>query len=139
MPLKTSTDDQVSMNLTPMLDVVFTIIFFFLVASKFVDPESNIALDVPRVADQGTLTAAPEKQMVNVHRNGSITLNDQAVTAEELTQQLAAARAQYAELGVVVRGDAAGQFQNVATALNAVRQAGISDLGIAVRVTGEGD
>jgi biopolymer transport protein ExbD len=139
MPLKTATDDQVSMNLTPMLDVVFTIIFFFLVASRFVDPESNIALDVPRVADQGTLTAAPDKQVVNVLRSGAITLNDQAVTAEELTAQLAAARAQYAELGVVVRGDAAGQFQNVATALNAVRQAGISDLGIAVRVTGEGD
>ena len=89
-------------------------------------------LTVPKVSDKLTLTAAPQRRVVNVYQDGSVTLDDQPLTLEQLTSQLAAARSEYTELGVIVRGDAAGSFQNVADALSAVRLAGISDMGIAV-------
>jgi biopolymer transport protein ExbD len=133
MPLKTTADDQININLTPMLDVVFNIIIFFLVATKFVDLESSIPLDVPKAADRGTLTPAPDKQVVNVLRDGTIMLNDRPVTAVQLTAELTAARAQFAELGVIVRGDASSALQPVVTALTAVKDAGIADLSVAVR------
>jgi biopolymer transport protein ExbD len=47
---------------------------------------------------------------------------------------LAAARAQYSDLGVLVRGDGQGVFQRVAEVLNACKQAGIQELGITVRL-----
>jgi biopolymer transport protein ExbD len=53
---------------------------------------------------------------------------------EELTRRLGEARAQYSGLKVLVRGDGKGQFQRVAEVLNACKQAGISELGISVRV-----
>lgn len=135
MPLKTHLDDQPSLNLTPMIDVVFNLIIFFMVGTQMTDPERNIELKVPRVADRGVLTAAPERKVVNVYRDGVITLDHQEVTIEELTSRLAAMRRQYEDLGVLVRGDAEGKFQFVAEALNACKQAGIRELGISVQLT----
>lgn len=134
MPLKTHIDEQPTLNLTPMIDITFLIVIFFLVGTQFKDVESQIGVNVPQVGHAEAKTAAPEKRIVNVDRRGLITLDQQVVTLEQLTARLAAARGQYADLGVIVRGDAQGEFQNVASALSAVRAAGISDMGIAVRL-----
>jgi biopolymer transport protein ExbD len=138
MPLKTSHDEPPAINLTPMIDVVFNLIIFFVLGTKFIDLEHNIDVHVPKVSDVQALTPAPEKHVVNVFRDGQIALDNRLVTAEELQAELRAARGQYAELGVIVRGDADGAFQNVATVLNACRQAGVSDMGISVRLAKKG-
>jgi biopolymer transport protein ExbD len=132
MPLKTSMDEAPALNLTPMIDVLFNILIFFLVGTTFADAERDLQLSVPKVSDKLTLTAAPQRRVVNVYQDGSVTLDNEPLTLQQLTSELTAARKEYAELGVIVRGDAAGSFQNVADALSAVRLAGISDMGIAV-------
>ncbi len=134
MPLKTHLDEQPTLNLTPMIDIVFLLIIFFMVGTKFTELERRIALKVPEVADKGALTAAPERKVVNVFRDGSITLDRTPVTLDELTARLAASRSQYEDLGVLVRGDATSEFQGVASVLNACKQAGIRNLGISVRL-----
>ena len=83
------------------------------------------------------MSAAPEKKIVNVYRDGQITLNGKIVTLSELIDKLAAARAQYKALGVVVRGDGAAPFQPIADVLGACKQAGIAELAIAVEVAAE--
>lgn len=134
MPLKTHADEQPTLNLTPMIDIVFLLIIFFMVGTKFSELERKIGLQIPEVSDGGPLTAAPEKRVVNVYRDGQITLDRQQVTLEELTATLAAARSQYNDLGVLIRGDATSAFQRVAEVLNACRQAGIAELGISVKI-----
>lgn len=133
MPLKTSIDEQPTLNLTPMLDVVFLLIIFFMVGTQFSEIERKIKLEVPAVSQTAALTAAPSKKVINVYADGQITLDRQEVTLDELIGQLAAARQQYADLGVLIRGDASGAFQTVAEVLNACKQAGIVDLGISVK------
>jgi len=133
MPLKTHLDDEPTLNLTAMLDVMFLLIIFFMLGTRFVDNERKIGLRVPEVVDRGALTAAPARKEVNVYRDGAVTLDKNPVTLDELTTRLAAARRQYSDLGVLVRGDARGEFQNVAAVLTACKQAGIQDLGITVR------
>jgi biopolymer transport protein ExbD len=119
--------------MTPMIDCVFLLLIFFMLGTKFADPERNIRLRVPEVADRGTLTAAPERKVINVFRDGSITFDRQRVSLDELKSKLTALRRQYNDLGVLVRGDARGEFQNVAAVLNACRQVGVQDLGIMVK------
>ena len=133
MPLKTHLDDEPTLNLTAMIDVMFLLIIFFALGTRFVDDERKIGLRVPEVVDRGALTAAPARREVNVYRDGTIALDRQTVSLEQLTTRLAAARRQYSDLGVLVRGDARGEFQNVAAALAACKQAGIRELGITVR------
>jgi biopolymer transport protein ExbD len=127
-------DDQPSLNLTSMIDVVFLLIIFFMVGTKFTVMERKIGLKVPQVADVRALAPAPEKRVVGVYRDGRITLDREFVSLDELKSKLAITRQEYSDLGVVVRGDADGAFQNVATVLSACREAGISELGISVRL-----
>ena len=134
MPLKTHFDEQPTINLTPMLDIVFNIIIFFMVATKFAEMEHKIELQVPQVADVQALTPAPERRVINVYRDGRIALDRDFVSLDQLVARLSEARREYAGLGVMVRGDAEGAFQNVAGVLGACRQAGIQEMGVSVRL-----
>jgi len=137
MPLKTQHDDQPTLNLTPMIDVVFLLIIFFMVATQFSERECDIELELPEVASASALTSAPKQRVVAVRENGQITLDHDEVTLAELTRRLTAARREYPHTSVVIRGDAACAFQHVAAALAACKEANISDLGITVRIAGK--
>ena len=134
MPLKTHQDETPSLNLTPMIDIVFLLIIFFMVGTKFTELERQLELEVPQIAEAGALAAAPERKVINVYSDGRIRLDSDFVSVEELRGKLEKARSEYEGLGVIVRGDAEGPLQNVASVLGACKQAGVSDLGISVRL-----
>jgi len=134
MPLKTYLDEQPSINLTPMIDIVFLLIIFFMVGTKFVEMEREIAVKVPEVTDSGNLSPVLPKRVINVHHDGQISLDHRFVTIEQLGSELATARRQHEDLGVIVRADGEGAFQNVATVMNVCTQAGISKLGFSVKL-----
>src|SRR5262249_37815016 len=114
MPIRNQPDEIPTLNLTSMIDVLFLLIIFFMVGTKFIEAERQIDLKLPQVAANQSLSAAPEKKIVNVYRDGQITLDRANVTLEELTRRLATARSQYRALGVLVRGDGAAPFERVA-------------------------
>ena len=120
--------------MTPMIDVIFQLIIFFMVGSSFARMEKKLGLDVPTVSNQAALSDAPAKKIVNVYRDGKVTLDSQSVTLNELTKRLADARSQYRDLGVVVRGDGAIELQRTVEVLQAVKQSGVAEMAIAVRV-----
>jgi biopolymer transport protein ExbD len=134
MPLKTHQDELPALNLTPMIDVVFLLIIFFMVGAKFAD-ERDIKLHVPAVGQASPNQNLGERRVINVMRDGRILLNDNEVTLTELTNQLQTERQHASQLSVAVRGDADGAFQNVASVLSACRAAGIGDMAISVRIT----
>jgi biopolymer transport protein ExbD len=139
MPLKLSQhDDTPMLNLTSMIDVLFLLIIFFMVATKFDEMERNIEVAVPEVAQAGEKTPPPRPMVVAVLADGNVELDGKPLTLPELTSNLAAARTPLTEPTVVIRGDASCRFQHVASALAACQQAGISDLGITVRIAGVG-
>ena len=65
-----------------------------------------------------------------------LAIGGEIVTSEQLVARLTAARTPLSEPSVVIRGDAECAFQHIASALAACRQAGISELGITVRMAG---
>ncbi len=135
MPLKIQRDDETSINLTPMIDIVFLLIIFFMVGTKFSELneiERDIALQVPQVTDARALTSAPRKRVINVYRDGRIVLDEKPVSIDQLQMELANARLQYQKLGVVIRGDADSRYQNVANVIATCRKADITDLNISV-------
>ncbi len=132
MPLKTHQDDLPAINLTPMIDIVFNLIIFFMVCTRFTDIEKKVDLSVPQVGGASGLSAVQRSRMINIHRDGSIVLDSQPVTLTELRSILAAANRQYEGLEVTIRGDGFTPYQHVAAVMTACRQAGISEMGIAV-------
>lgn len=134
MRLKTFTEEIPPINLTPMLDVVFNLMIFFMVATQFADAERQMDLKVPTVTDAAPLTPAPKKQIINVNASGSCTLNGREYDLPALTAELADIKQQYPDLGVLVRGDGQCKFENVARVLAACSKARIAETSIAVRL-----
>jgi len=137
MPLKVQRDDQTAINLTPMIDIVFLLIIFFMVSSHFtnknVSPERDIAIKVPQVTDAEALTAPPRHRVINVFDDGRVALDEDIVNIPELESKLTDAKAQYEQLGVVVRGDGACQYERVAEVIATCKKVRIRNLNIAVQ------
>lgn len=136
MPLKTDQQQLPELNLTPMIDIVFLLIIFFMVGTKFAEMERTVDLQVPRVQQMGALSAVPSRWIINVFRDGTILLDDRDVSVDQLTDELQAAAQAQPGLGIVVRGDATCTYQDVVGVLTACRSAGVRDLGISVQLDG---
>jgi biopolymer transport protein ExbD len=135
VPIKTLPQEEPQLNLTPMIDVILTLIIFFMVATKFSEEERAVDLKLPTAAQSGAPSAAAgTPRVVNVQADGSILLGNTPIALEELTKQLTSARQQSPKIQVLVRGDRQTPHGRMADVYGAVRQAGIPDLGIAVKI-----
>lgn len=133
MPIKINHDPEPTLNLTPMIDIVFLLIIFFMVGTKFTELERQIELELPAVKQFGALTAPPRERVVNVYRDNTIMMDKKAFRLDELIAELKRAHEEYDETSVLIRGDGDGRYQNVTEVLAACRDAGFERLGIAVR------
>jgi biopolymer transport protein ExbD len=134
MPLKTQLDEHPTLNLTPMIDVLFLLIIFFMVGTQFVQRERSVKVNVPTVGSLRTLASVSDTIIVNVHGDGTIVMDDVEYPAELFPGALQTAAQQRPNLGVTVRGDASVPLQHVLTVLTACKQAGIRDVGLPVRL-----
>jgi biopolymer transport protein ExbD len=132
MPLKTHQDDLPAINLTPMIDIVFNLIIFFMVSARFSEIEKKVDLSVPEVGGTAALSEIARSRVINIYRDGTITLDAAPVTLTELRGLLAAAHRQVPDLEITVRGDGLAPYQHIAAVMTACRQAGIAEMGIAV-------
>ena len=131
IPLPVEEND--SLNMTPMIDVVFNLLIFFLLGSTYMSDERELALELPTSAVAAPLTEAPDEIIVNVLADGKITVQGAAVSMAELERRLEAARKNYADQAVAVRGDASVRYQAVADVISACRRTGIAHLDVLVR------
>jgi len=132
MPLKTHQDDLPAINLTPMIDIVFNLIIFFMVSTRFTEIERKVDLSVPQVGGTANLSEVQRGRTINIYRDGTVTLDSKPVSLTELRSLLATAHRQYEGLEVTIRGDGNALHQSVAAVMAVCQQAGISEIGVAV-------
>ena len=125
MPLKTAAIEEPDLNLTPMIDIVFLLIIFFMVGTRFTEIEREFDVQLPAVADAPPLTSLPDEIVVNVQKSGELQVDGKQRSWTELETDLIAARKRYADQIVVVRADGEGPYQNVADVLAVCRRAGV--------------
>ena len=119
--------------MTPMIDVVFLLIIFFMVGTQFSDSEREIDLSLPGAGQLNAMMSAPERRKVSVTSDGSVTLDGRSVDLATLTNELQRMRQSYPGLGVVVRADGSVEHQIVTAVYGAIDRAGVEDMSIAVR------
>ncbi|MFT7642852.1 MAG: biopolymer transport protein ExbD [Pirellulaceae bacterium] len=122
-------------NMTPMIDVVFLLIIFFLVSSHLAKQESQMELPLP-AADSGSL---PDEQStnpritVNVLNDGAMMLSGRAIKAAELQEVLVAKKAKVGpDLEVRIRGDRKAAYQFVEPIMLSCARSGIWNVTFAV-------
>lgn len=123
-------DEEPAVNLTPMLDMVFNLLLFFLAATTFAKEEVELDLRLPQAAS-GQAGGEPKQLVVNVTSDGALHVEGRQVTLEALRQKLAAAYQRDAKQEVLVRGDHAAQFGLGIQVLDACRLAKIAKVDFA--------
>jgi biopolymer transport protein ExbD len=122
------------LDLTPMLDVVFLLLIFFLAATTFAREEVELDLRLPQ-AKSGQAGKGKEPLVVNVFADGKVTVTGRPVSLEALRQKLVAAVERDAELSVLVRGDQDARFGAGIAVLDACRLAKIKKVDFAAQPT----
>jgi biopolymer transport protein ExbD len=116
------------LELTPMIDVVFLLMIFFLVASKLDEADRFIDVVLPKASAAKPLTSRPREVLVNVDRDGGYYLGARPITLEELRTILVQAAADNLNRQtVIVRADENVAHRFVVAVMNACVEAGIED------------
>jgi len=125
--------EEATINLTPMIDVVFLLVIFFMVGSKFSEAESRMQVSVPSVGEMRSLTRVPDARVIEVSASGELSLDNSPITLAELSGVLKAQLQNYPGLQVTVRADGANSFQKVAEVMQVVDSSGVQQMGIVAR------
>lgn len=124
----------VSFNMTPMIDVVFLLIIFFLVSSHLARQEAQLELPLPAAAS-GELPPldGPPRVTLNVLADGTLTLAGHRISPEQLSQRLARQLAEEGrDLEVRIRGDRHVAYGVIEPIMLACIRAGIWNVTFAV-------
>jgi len=116
-------------NLTPLIDIVFQLLIFFLITTTFVQ-NPGIEVDLPKASASPTEQES-ETVVVAVTREGRIVHEGRAVSKEELREKLEHHHRQRASATVIVQADTGTEHGKVVEIMDLARQVGFSQLAIA--------
>lgn len=115
-----------SLTMTPLIDVVFLLLIFFLVSTQFADEEREIEMELPTASQALPLTAQPAELFVNINRDGNFFIDGQYRQEEAIEDILRQAVANNPlTQTVVIRADKRAPWQSVLTAIDLCKKSGI--------------
>jgi biopolymer transport protein ExbD len=120
-------------DITPLLDVVFQLLLFFILTSVLVQP--GIELDLPESNQNNEVLEAD--LVISVDREGRIFFNDRILGLEEAESSLRSFAAQNGKGNVIVRVDSSAAYGKFFSILDASRNAGIKNLHLAHEYEGK--
>jgi biopolymer transport protein ExbD len=128
MALKSKRPSVLGINMTPMIDMVFQLLIFFLVATRFMQTERELDMTLPNASEARPLTATPRELFINIDRDGRFYVDGQFRLEEELEHVMSQAAANNPlTQTVIIRADRQADWQAVATAINACKKVGIAN------------
>jgi biopolymer transport protein ExbD len=126
MNLRGERPDEIEINITSLIDVVFILLLFFVVTTTFA-VHSKIELTLPQASDQNTEQAVDVIE-VAVDRSGQYFINGNRLSDGQpatIQQALAAAKAGIDEPTVIISADESATHQAVIDVMDAARQVGL--------------
>jgi len=129
-------DDRLDVNLTPLIDVVFLLLIFFMVTTTF-NQQAELRVNLPEASvEEQSLEVIPIEITIDpagtYYVNGQSLANNKAKTLFQSLQKIVAGDK---EKSVIIRADAATPHQAVVTAMDTVAKVGVSNLSIATSKT----
>ena len=122
---------QAYISMTPMIDVVFLLLIFFMVTSTYIQT-SSLNVDLPKA--QTSDASEQQNNTLVIYQNGSIEWNGKSIQWEELTPLFRDLKAQNPNASIVIQGDQDVPYQSVVQAMDAARVSGIERLSLATVV-----
>jgi len=117
----------VTLEMTPLIDMVFLLLIFFLVATTFHQTEREMQIALPHAAFAGPISTALREIIINVDVEGTIIVNGRTLEPEDLQRLIQETVAVNADQKVTVRGDRATPYANIVRVLDICKGSGIQE------------
>ena len=123
-------DQETGIDVAPLIDILFTLIIFFLVTSTFEEQEKEEEIQLPRHGGS-SLASKDRPYFINVLSDGTYSVGGEIVDLDHLQVKLNLKFEKKPDQKVVLRGDAKAFHGQTTSALAAAREAGYSSANIA--------
>ncbi|MEQ8313911.1 MAG: biopolymer transporter ExbD [Gammaproteobacteria bacterium] len=136
MKFRRKAQDELSVNITPLIDVVFLLLIFFMVTTTF-NRETRLLVNLPE-ANAEAAQGIPDQIEIVVGREGSYSINGRALVdnrIETLMRGLELESGGDLGLPILLVADAEASHQSVVTAMDAIGQSGFTRMNIATQRT----
>jgi biopolymer transport protein ExbD/biopolymer transport protein TolR len=119
-----------NINVTPMVDVMLVLLIIFMVITPML--QNKVAVDMARVDNATNMPDADKEDaiVVAVTRDGGVFLGQNKTSIDQLGVQVREKLADKPGKTIFIRADARAQYLAVENAIDAVRTAGVDDVGL---------
>ena len=124
----TRSDDESDINLTPMLDVVFIMLIFFIVTATFI---KQAGIDILRPEALTAEMKPTVAVLIAIGENGDIWIDKQKVDVTSVRAHIERLHAENPKGGLVVQADKGAKSEKLMAVLSAARAAGMTEVAIA--------
>lgn len=118
--------NEPALDMTPMIDMVFLLLIFFLVATTLTREERELEITLPESASAAPLSVALREIVINVKESGDAMVNGRTVSRAEVQALVADAVKTNPEQKVTVRGDRRTAYDHIAGVLDACKAGGVN-------------
>jgi len=125
--------DDAAIDMTPMLDVVFIMLIFFIVTTSFV---KEAGVDVSRPSAQTAETQERGNIMIAIRPNGEVWMDNRVVDLRAVRANVERLRAENPEGTVVILADKSSNTGVLVEVMDQVRLAGVENVAIAAEEAG---
>jgi len=133
-------EDELKVDMTPLIDCVFQLIIFFLVATSFIRLEQDLSINLPVMSREPKPQKAPARPIVvNVRYipggEAYYHVDNEKMSLPALTISLSRARVRDKDQAVIIRGDRRVKWEHVAAVMGCCAQAGITKVAATVEIS----
>ena len=135
MNLRPRRTEPPRVDLTPLIDVVFLMLIFFMVSTTF-DKQTQLKVDLPQASDQQVVEKPDEKIEITIDARGQFYVNERELVKHDavtLRRSLEKAADGRVDLPIVVSGDRSAPLQSMMTVLDVSAQLGMARLSFVAR------
>ena len=122
-------EEENEINLTPMLDVVFIMLIFFIVTATFIR-ESGLQAQRPDQQDQPQVVQEEGAILVIIDNNDDIWLDGQIVDERQVRPRIEAMHAEDVDRPVVIQAESASTTKKLVAVMDAAHQADVYNISI---------
>lgn len=125
-------EEENEINITPMLDVVFIMLIFFIVTASFV---KEAGIDVNRPDAQTAVRQERANILIAISENNEIWIDQRQVDPRALRANIERLHAENPEGSIVIQADKKAITETLIQVMDAARQAGVYNVSIAAQET----
>lgn len=120
-----------TIQIAPLIDIVFLTLIFFMVLSIFNQLESEISISVPKAKESKEIVRSPGEIIINITKEGKVIVNQKRLSYENLEEMLKRISTLFPDQPVIIRADEKTYHKFVVKVLDACASADIWNVSFA--------